>query len=58
MLAEEYDPTADRQLGNTPQAFSPVGLVNSARLLSGTTTETSAGGDEQHTRQAGPMSDE
>ncbi|GGL08373.1 glycoside hydrolase family 15 protein [Mangrovihabitans endophyticus] len=40
MLSEEYDPKAGRQLGNTPQAFSLVGLVNSARLLSGAATET------------------
>jgi GH15 family glucan-1,4-alpha-glucosidase len=36
LLSEEYDPVADRQVGNTPQAFSLVGLVNSARHLSGT----------------------
>ncbi len=30
LLAEEYDPIAKRQLGNFPQAFSHVGLVNSA----------------------------
>jgi GH15 family glucan-1,4-alpha-glucosidase len=42
MLSEEYDPASGRQLGNTPQAFSLVGLVNSARLLSGTATRTSA----------------
>jgi len=35
MLSEEYDPVAGRQLGNTPQAFSHVGLVNTARHLSG-----------------------
>jgi GH15 family glucan-1,4-alpha-glucosidase len=35
MLAEEYDPATGRQLGNTPQAFSLVGLVNTARHLSG-----------------------
>ncbi|MGI4895420.1 MAG: glycoside hydrolase family 15 protein [Janthinobacterium lividum] len=35
MLSEEYDPIARRQLGNTPQAFSHVGLVNTARHLSG-----------------------
>jgi GH15 family glucan-1,4-alpha-glucosidase len=35
MLSEEYDPDAKRQLGNTPQAFSHVGLVNTARHLSG-----------------------
>ncbi|MBD5655655.1 MAG: glycoside hydrolase family 15 protein [Candidatus Eremiobacteraeota bacterium] len=30
LLAEEYDPRARRQLGNFPQAFSHVGLINSA----------------------------
>ncbi|MFI9491761.1 glycoside hydrolase family 15 protein [Streptomyces halstedii] len=30
LLAEEYDPVAGRQLGNFPQAFSHIGLVNSA----------------------------
>ncbi|MFB9237822.1 glycoside hydrolase family 15 protein [Plantactinospora siamensis] len=35
MLSEEYDPGSGRQLGNTPQAFSLVGLVNSARRLDG-----------------------
>jgi GH15 family glucan-1,4-alpha-glucosidase len=40
MLSEEYDPTTGRQLGNTPQAFSLVGLVNAARHLGGTTTRT------------------
>ncbi len=33
LLSEQYDPVARRQLGNTPQAFSLVGLVNSARRL-------------------------
>ncbi len=33
MLSEEYDPQARRQLGNTPQAFSHVGLVNTAGHL-------------------------
>jgi GH15 family glucan-1,4-alpha-glucosidase len=36
LLAEEYDTAAGRQVGNTPQAFSHVGLVNAARHLSGT----------------------
>ncbi|WP_417554673.1 glycoside hydrolase family 15 protein [Microbispora sp. NBC_01189] len=35
-MSEEYDPVTRRQLGNTPQAFSDVGLVNAARHLSGT----------------------
>jgi GH15 family glucan-1,4-alpha-glucosidase len=30
LLAEEYDPPAKRQLGNFPQAFSHVALVNTA----------------------------
>jgi len=30
LLAEEYDPSARRMLGNFPQAFSHVGLVNTA----------------------------
>jgi GH15 family glucan-1,4-alpha-glucosidase len=34
LLAEEYDPRAKRQLGNFPQAFSHVALVNTAFNLS------------------------
>jgi len=33
LLAEEYDPHAGRLIGNFPQAFSHVGLVNSAYNL-------------------------
>ena len=33
LLAEEYDGRAGRLLGNFPQAFSHIGLVNSARHL-------------------------
>jgi GH15 family glucan-1,4-alpha-glucosidase len=35
LLSEEYDPVAGRQLGNFPQAFTHLALVNSARILSG-----------------------
>lgn len=35
LLAEQYDPEAKRQLGNLPQAFSHVALVNTATNLSG-----------------------
>ncbi|AZQ33847.1 glycoside hydrolase family 15 protein [Streptomyces cyaneochromogenes] len=35
LLSEEYDPVADRQLGNFPQAFSHIGLVNTALALFG-----------------------
>ncbi|HEX6296041.1 MAG TPA: glycoside hydrolase family 15 protein [Burkholderiales bacterium] len=34
LLAEEYDPRQKRHLGNFPQAFSHVGLINSAMGLS------------------------
>jgi GH15 family glucan-1,4-alpha-glucosidase len=34
LLAEEYDPHTGRQLGNFPQAFSHVALVNTANFLS------------------------
>ncbi|UXY26755.1 glycoside hydrolase family 15 protein [Streptomyces sp. HUAS TT20] len=35
LLAEEYDPVAGRLLGNFPQAFSHIGLVNTALALFG-----------------------
>ncbi|MGH7347382.1 MAG: glycoside hydrolase family 15 protein, partial [Candidatus Rokuibacteriota bacterium] len=34
LLSEQYDPGARRLLGNFPQAFSHVGLINTARNLS------------------------
>ena len=53
LLAEEYDVAARRQVGNFPQAFSHVPLVNTARNLS------LAGGpgqrrSEEHDRSPGP----
>jgi GH15 family glucan-1,4-alpha-glucosidase len=33
LLSEEYDPIGKRQLGNFPQAFSHVALVNAAQIL-------------------------
>ena len=42
LLAEEYDPRAGRQVGNFPQAFSHVALVNTAYNL------TRAFGPAQH----------
>jgi GH15 family glucan-1,4-alpha-glucosidase len=35
LLSEEYDPVAHRQLGNFPQAFTHLALVNTAFILSG-----------------------
>ena len=37
LLAEEYDPSDRRQLGNFPQAFSHLALINTARNLGNTT---------------------
>jgi GH15 family glucan-1,4-alpha-glucosidase len=34
LLSEEYDPKLKRQLGNFPQAFSHISLINSAYNLS------------------------
>jgi GH15 family glucan-1,4-alpha-glucosidase len=43
LLSEEYDPVEKRQLGNFPQAFSHVGLVNTAFNLSSRSNQPSAG---------------
>ncbi|MGI9064320.1 MAG: trehalose-phosphatase [Pseudonocardiaceae bacterium] len=34
LLSEEYDPVAERSLGNHPQAYSHLGLIRCAHLLS------------------------
>ncbi|MFD2420953.1 glycoside hydrolase family 15 protein [Amycolatopsis pigmentata] len=47
LLSEEYDPVRGTQVGNTPQAFSMVGLVNTARHLAGSHTTTNATRGEQ-----------
>jgi GH15 family glucan-1,4-alpha-glucosidase len=44
LLAEEYDTGAGRLVGNFPQAFSHVPLINTARNLS-------AGGGPSHRRE-------
>ena len=46
LLSEEYDVGARRLLGNFPQAFSHVGLVNTARNL------TLHEGPAEHRRQS------
>jgi GH15 family glucan-1,4-alpha-glucosidase len=40
LLAEGYDPATGRHLGNMPQAFSLLALVNTARHIAGSTTRT------------------
>jgi GH15 family glucan-1,4-alpha-glucosidase len=42
LLSEEYEPVSRRQLGNFPQAFTHVGLINTARSL------TRRGGPAEH----------
>ena len=42
LLAEEYDPRAKRMLGNFPQAFSHVALVNTALRLAQSLRDQSA----------------
>ncbi len=49
LLSEEYDPRARRMLGNFPQAFSHVALVNTAYRLAG--DGAAPGADAAH---AGP----
>ena len=47
LLAEEYDPNLERLLGNFPQAFSHVGVINTALNLS------AGGGPAEQRRQSG-----
>ncbi len=46
LLPEEYDPIAERSLGNHPQAYSHLGLIRCAQILAGT---ASAGGQSATT---------
>ena len=50
LMAEEYDPANRRMLGNFPQAFSHISLVNSAHNLGtahGPAPERAAGGQSR-----------
>jgi GH15 family glucan-1,4-alpha-glucosidase len=44
LLAEEYDPVQERMLGNFPQAFSHVGLIDSACTIHGELGRSGAAG--------------
>ena len=50
LLSEEYDPKSERLVGNFPQAFSHVGLVNTAMNLA-----RLANCPAEHRRRAGTM---
>ena len=50
LLAEEYDPHQDRQLGNFPQAFSHLALINSAHGLT-----TADGAARLRSQKSGPV---
>jgi GH15 family glucan-1,4-alpha-glucosidase len=56
LFAEEYDPGSKRMLGNFPQAFSHIALVNSAYLLGAAPGATPAG-EFKAARPAGPEQD-
>ncbi len=45
LLSEEYDPVNKRQIGNFPQAFSHIGLINTAYNLSRFTGPATERGD-------------
>jgi GH15 family glucan-1,4-alpha-glucosidase len=47
LLSEEYDGSIGRALGNTPQAYSHVGLVNTAQHLSGSPPAWEQGRDSK-----------
>jgi len=53
LLAEEYDPVAKRQLGNFPQAFSHIAIINTAAHLAELETASAArGNSHRRGRQA------
>src|SRR5438876_8748136 len=53
LLSEEYDPKSKRQLGNFPQAFSHVSLVNAALILTGQRRPIRKGGGNFIARRVG-----
>jgi len=56
LMAEEIDPTTGKQLGNFPQAFSHLGLVNSVVYLSMAKGAEHAGPAPLGTQQSSPTS--
>jgi GH15 family glucan-1,4-alpha-glucosidase len=61
LLAEEYDPSAGRQLGNFPQAFSHVPLIMAAQLFDEAVErglDTVAGTDRPRSARRAPLPSE
>jgi GH15 family glucan-1,4-alpha-glucosidase len=54
LLSEEYDPRTGRQIGNFPQAFSHVGLINTAMNLSRPLAGPAERRKDDETDQAAP----
>lgn len=54
LLAEEYDPAIRRQVGNFPQAFSHISLLNTAQNLSRATKPAEQRSDEAAAAGSGP----
>jgi GH15 family glucan-1,4-alpha-glucosidase len=44
LISEEYDPVRKRLTSNFPQAFTHVGLINTARNLAAASQTSTAGG--------------
>lgn len=51
LLAEEYDPIRKRLVGNYPQAFSHLGLINTAQKLVGLADPARHTGEEPHKKE-------
>ena len=49
LISEEYDPVARRLIGNFPQAFTHVGLINTARNITAAIDATSPAEPERPT---------
>ncbi|MCH5670809.1 glycoside hydrolase family 15 protein [Streptomyces gilvus] len=56
LLAEQWDPVAGRQLGNAPQAFSHIALIETAFALSAAPSPIPGGHPASSRRRPGPSS--
>ena len=53
LLSEEYDPRSGRLLGNFPQAFSHIEIINTAAHLSEIESASAVRGDPEETEHDG-----